>query len=512
MALVPRGCDSRMTAAMNGRISTGAPAASFDEAIAAYESGEREGLLPSLDSAVSGRTPDARLWHLHGLVLRDLGRREEALPSLTKAAELAPGSARIAHALALTLNEAGLPSLEAFGRALRLAPSDTAILLGMTAAFVAHGEADSAIAGLERILSRSPHWVDGHGLLARLRWAQGEREGFTRSFEAAVTTVPQLVPLWQQWLVMLVHAEQFDEALRVIALGRAAIGDLPLFAGNQAIVAAETGDSERAEALFEPFADSDDATLQVRRVRHYLRWGRPADADSIISRWTDRPETAFMFWPYASIAWRILGDPRWDWLEGDDRFVGVYDIADRIPPLDILADKLRSLHTLTGQPLEQSLRGGTQTDGDIFLNIDPVLVELREAIRQTVAEHVARFPPADERHPMLGPPRQPIRFSGAWSVRLQSGGFHANHIHPMGWISSAFYVVLPQDLGEDGAGVLTLGDPNASTLKLDLGPYRVIEPKPGRLVLFPSFSWHGTRPFGDGERMTVAFDVAVPTA
>nr|MBA3577233.1 hypothetical protein [Sphingomonas sp.] len=249
--------------------------------------------------------------------------------------------------------------------------------------------------------------------------------------------------------------------------------------------------------------------VQVRRVRHYLRWGRPGEADQIISEWIGRPE-AFMFWPYASVAWRMMSDPRWEWLEGDDRFVGIYDIADRLPPLDMLADTLRRLHTLSGQPLEQSLRGGTQTDGDIFTHIDPVLVQLREAIRETVAEHVSNFPPHVDGHPLLGPPRQPIRFSGGWSVRLQSQGYHANHVHPLGWISSALYIVLPDDLGQSEAGYLALGEAKAPTFQVDLPAFRTIEPKPGRLVLFPSYMWHGTRPFGGGERMSVAFDVAVP--
>jgi hypothetical protein len=36
----------------------------------------------------------------------------------------------------------------------------------------------------------------------------------------------------------------------------------------------------------------------------------------------------------------------------------------------------------------------------------------------------------------------------------------------------------------------------------------MVEPKPGRLVLFPSYMWHATRPFRAGERITVAFDIA----
>ena len=39
-----------------------------------------------------------------------------------------------------------------------------------------------------------------------------------------------------------------------------------------------------------------------------------------------------------------------------------------------------------------------------------------------------------------------------------------------------------------------------------------VEPKPGMLVLFPSYMWHGTIPFsGDQTRMTFAFDL-VPKA
>jgi Flp pilus assembly protein TadD len=481
----------------------------FDEALAAFEAGSGASLLDRIEATLRAGSTDARLWLLHGLILRDLDKREEALVSLDRAAQLAPDRPRIARALARTRFEAGLPSLDAYGRALRLAPTDTELLAEMTAAFVAEGEADSAIAGLDRILSRSPHWAEGHSLLAKLRWTQGERENFARSFEAAVAAMPRNLDLWREWLIAILHAEQWDEARRVIQEGRSKIGDTVIFAANEAIVAAETGEYERAEALFAPFVDSPDVTVQVRRVRHYLRWGRPLDADAIIGNWSSRPE-AYMFWPYASIAWRILSDDRWQWLEGDERFVGVYDIAELLPPLDLLADKLRSLHSLKGQPLEQSLRGGTQTEGDIFMRLDPLLVQLREAIRATVARHVAQLPEPDPTHPLLGPPRAPIAFSGSWSVWLRSGGFHANHVHPRGWISSALYILLPPDLGDGEAGFLTLGDPTAPTMQLGMSPFRTVEPKPGRLALFPSYMWHGTKPFGEGERITVAFDVAVP--
>lgn len=478
----------------------------YASAVEAFGAREYQAGLAMLDPFVEAGPVDYRFWHLRGLLLRALDRREEALQSLERAVAIDPSAKSAAHALARTLNEAGLPAVQAYGRALQLAPADQEIVAGLASAFIAAGEPETALSGLQRILERSPHWAEGHVLLAKLRWAQGEREGFTRSFEEALRKRPQDIALRRDQIHALIHAEHWDDVLKAIDEGRAAMGDNEIFAVNEAIVYSETGDTERAEALFEPFAEFDDAPVQVRRVRHYLRSGRPEEADRIIAKWSERPE-AFMFWPYASIAWRVLGDPRWEWLEGDERFVGIYDIAGRLPPLDVLAETLRRLHTLSGQPLEQSLRGGTQTDGDIFTHIDPVLVQLREAVRDTVAEHVANFPPHDEGHPLLGPVRAPIRFSGAWSVWLRSHGFHANHVHPKGWISSALYVVLPPDTGEDEAGFLTLGDPSSPTLKLDVPPFRTVEPKPGRLVLFPSYMWHGTRPFGQGERMTVAFDV-----
>jgi len=490
-------------------IKTVVPEAVLRDAIAALKTPRADHMLPLVEQALHQSPNDFRLWHVHGLILRQLDRRETAIPSLQRALRIEPRAAIVAHGLARTLFEAGLPSVEAYGRALELAPGDPIIIAGMTSALFAAGEGDAAISGLEQIVARSPLWVEGHKQLSELRWMNGEREGFTRNFDEALKLHPTNYGLRLEQILALLHAEHWDKLLAVIASGRSAMGDLPLFAANEAVCYAELGETERADLLFEPFKDIEDVPLQARRIRHLIRSGRPDEAAKIIDRWLDHSE-AKTFWPYASVAWRLTGDPRWEWLEGDERFVGVYDIADRLPPLDTLAATLRALHKARGQPLDQSVRGGTQTDGNLFFHIDPMLVALREGIRAVVAEHAASLPARDPRHPLLRSPRSPIAFSGAWSVRLQPGGKHSNHVHPMGWLSSALYIALPPDLGKDQAGWLTIGEPQAQ-LQLDLPPLRIIEPKPGRLVLFPSTMWHGTRPFQVGERLTVAFDVATPT-
>jgi hypothetical protein len=56
-------------------------------------------------------------------------------------------------------------------------------------------------------------------------------------------------------------------------------------------------------------------------------------------------------------------------------------------------------------------------------------------------------------------------------------------------------------------GWLKFGEP---PYELDLkGPIRrTLQPRPGTLVLFPSYLWHGTIPFHAGQsRTTIAFDV-----
>jgi tetratricopeptide (TPR) repeat protein len=479
------------------------------DAIAALRTPHAAAMLPDIERALRQSPWDARLWHLQGLIHRAQDRRELAIPALRKAVELAPGDPLIAHGFARALHEAGLPSVDAYASALRLTPGNTTLLAGLVSALLAERRIAEAIAGLERALERAPQWVEGHVLLCDLRWLEGERDGFARSFDEALALHPSDLALRRQQILTLLHAELYDEALARIAEGRRVLGDNILFDVNEAIVWSETGDRERADALFERLKDLADGSTQIRRVRHLLRSGRPADAVAAMEPWLESAE-AFGFWPYAATAWRMTGDPRSEWLEGDERFVGIYDIADRLPPLDKLAGTLRALHTTKGQPLVQSVRGGTQTDGHLFHMIDPTIVALRNAIREVIGEHVARLPASDPAHPLLGPPREPISFSGAWSVRLQAGGFHSNHVHPLGWISSALYIVLPPDLGRDQAGWLTLGEPTTSSFPLDLPPTRLVEPKPGRLVLLPSWMWHGTRPFGEGERLTVAFDVAVP--
>jgi hypothetical protein len=279
----------------------------------------------------------------------------------------------------------------------------------------------------------------------------------------------------------------------------------------EAIAASEQGQVERANLLFDKLAPDDRDDIAVWHVRHLLRAGRLDEAIALIDRELDGERVAH-FAPYASIAWRLANDPRSDWLEGSGKLVSIFDLSARLPPLDRLAEVLRSLHIAPGEFLDQSVRGGTQTDGPLFSRLEPEIQALRAAVVSAVDEYRSQLAPADSTHPLLRERRdRPVRFSGSWSVRLRGAGYHTNHVHPQGWISSALYVALPERAEADppDAGWLKIGEPPPG-IGVNLAATRLIEPKPGRLVLFPSWMWHGTAPFSAGERLTVAFDVRQP--
>jgi uncharacterized protein (TIGR02466 family) len=213
-------------------------------------------------------------------------------------------------------------------------------------------------------------------------------------------------------------------------------------------------------------------------------------------------------------AWRMLGDERDEDLNGYDSLIRVYDLA---PPEGFsnmesfnaeLNAWLDRMHPTTREYLDQSLRNGSQTPDKLFGAGHDLVERLQRRIRETIARHIAEMK-EDDKHPLLSRRARHFDYTGSWSSRLRDCGFHTNHIHPEGWISSCYYVALPKAVAdtEGRQGWIKFGEP-ALDVTLENPIRRAIQPKPGRLVLFPSYMWHGTIPFHDTEpRTTIAFDV-----
>jgi uncharacterized protein (TIGR02466 family) len=216
----------------------------------------------------------------------------------------------------------------------------------------------------------------------------------------------------------------------------------------------------------------------------------------------------------AETAGRLVGDTQAAALCDYDAMVGEYMIErpDGWPALAAyladLAAALQAVHTYQRHHSDQSLHGGSQTTYLLTGSADPAIQAFFRAVDAPIRRHMAALGQGPD--PLRRRNSAAYRIHGAWSVRLKPGGYHRDHFHSEGWLSSAFYVETPtQALDRDHQGWLRLGHPPFPT-EPPLAPKRYVRPAPGKLVLFPSYMWHGTEPFTTDEaRMTIAFD-AVP--
>ena len=174
-----------------------------------------------------------------------------------------------------------------------------------------------------------------------------------------------------------------------------------------------------------------------------------------------------------------------------------------------LAAELQGLYRFHTHPLFQSVRGGSQLPLLAAELSRPLIGMLFHAIDVAIRRYIARLNADDD--PLRARNTGRAGMTGAWSVRLRSGGHHADHVHPHGWLSSsACYIALPPTIGDGApgrAGWLRFGRPGAKTdPALDADHF--VRPRAGLLVLFPAYMWHGVEPFeSDQPRLTVAFDV-----
>lgn len=454
----------------------------------------------------------ATLWQWSGLLNRALDRHEAAMAGFSRAACLAPTSALIHHSLARTQLEAGLHAVTAFDTALYYGPTDASVLLGRVAALLACGRATCALSEIDAILVKNPGWIAGHETAAKLRWSTGQQEEFLTSLDLALQMHPRDHELWRLKVNLLMQAQQYESALAAISCAYSQIGDQRFLLVQRAAADGELGRIAEADAHYARLdAINDDSNNSVMRMRHLLRAGRIDEAAQYGERCIVR-NSANSIWPYLGVAWRLLNDRRWEWYEADHNLIKTYDIASTLPSLDELTHVLKQLHNTANRPLDQTVRGGTQTDGNLFRRLDAPIRSLRASVLDAVHTYLGQLAPVQVGHPTLAQPRdRMVRFAGAWSVRLTSCGFHVSHTHPLGWLSSVFYVELPSSIEDcdQQDGWLVLGSPPPELLT-GLPPIRAIKPKVGQLVLFPSTMWHGTSPFREGERLAVAFDIAQP--
>ncbi len=511
----------------------------FDEAEAAY----RQAL------ALWAGYPEA---HFNlGLLHEARGRPQDAIAELREAVHLQPDYLQARTRLAVLLQRAGQPQeslreLEAAGaadsfeaqyyrggaltalrrhdeavaaleQAAKLRPDSLETTLAMAAALREAGRNDEALAAYWRAMEMRPDRLATHEEMNRLAWTTGRHDLYLRSFAYVRERRgpdPELLQVEAAFHLRRdghAAAERLLREARALAPGR---GDVA------ALLARTVAGQGRFEEAYPLFIEAINAAPGI--VLHRVEFGFALLRDHQAREALAVFDQALRISPFdqlvlagLSLAYRELEDQRYHALVDFSRYVRIYDLQGPPGARDTarfnqaLAQELESLHTVKVEPIEQTLRGGTQSTGKLFDERLPMVQHLRESVEQAIADYTKQLDP-NLLHPVAMRNAAQLRFAGSWSCRLASGGFHNNHVHPQGWLSSAYYVRLPEQVQDDKhrPGWLKFGESNLALGARD-APGQALKPVVGRLVLFPSFFWHGTVPFTDGgDRLAVAFDVA----
>ena len=463
---------------------------------------------------------DPELATQHVTALIALGRQAQALSLYGKLAGDAPDDPALAQALAIALNAVGRHAQagQIAHRALARGSGTATLCLTYAKSLMAQGASERAETALRDCLRAEPRLTEAHNGLAQLIWARtGDLAKATETLDQALQRFGNDDALWATKAAILQGAGDARAAHECLApraerpqappvlLVRAGLSALEFDPGQALSLA------ERAMRLL-PDDTSARNLLAAAQLGVGDAKGALQNCEALLTR---TPDDQYLLALQAT-ALRLLGDKRYAQLCDYESLILPLPVEPPAPWADLprfladLAASLDRLHDPDGHALLfQSLRHGTETTQDLARSADPAVRGLFQAFAAPVErylEHIGQG--ADALRRRNG---GKWRFNGSWSVRLRDRGFHMSHVHPRGWISSAFYVELPDVMADarTDEGVLSFGKPGILTTPPLKAEYAV-RPTPGMLVLFPSYFWHGTVPFRSPQpRLTVAFD-AVP--
>lgn len=457
-----------------------------------------------------------------GGTLNDLGRPKEAEMVLRKGLAANPKNPRQAaafeHNLAVSLN-----LQRRFDEALVLFDSAQAKVSDMpyvdynrAHALQFLGRFDEAVEGYRRALARSPLHLAAHHDLNDLLYRMGRDEEFLASYDEAALLYPDVGELALGKAKYQFQREDFEGARENFERASFLLPAHVAPHDGLALLFARMGDYAGAAKEHEIALriEPQNAHLWRNYAETLLRAGEPerglTAAEEALAL-EPMHQAAIAIW---GTALALLEDPRNELVNDYAKFVvpfeleapeGYRDMESFNRDLNACLDRM---HRDKREMLDQTLRGGTQTFDNLFGKGTDLVERLRARIDEAVADYIARLD-SDDDHPFLKRRRGQFEYAASWSARLHDCGYHTNHVHSKGWISSAYYVALPDSVSdaEGKQGWLKFGEPNFDAgLKNPIR--RTIQPRAGTLVLFPSYMWHGTIPFRSQQsRTAIAFDV-----
>lgn len=378
---------------------------------------------------------------------------------------------------------------------------------------------DASVVANQTALGEPASAVPAFQNIMQALWMQGKWHEAQDHIDEYLQQAGQTVPMYAAAARLLDKADDKKGAQAMLARCVAHHGPQPDILAARARFKLQEGDMEAAytDALAALTARPGDINLMADYADSALATGRH---DEAMTAATEALKTVpnNQFWIGVKVTtMRALGQD-YKYYTDPDKFVvpfqleppeGYGDLKEYNAALKAALDEM---HGLSEHPLNQSLRNGTQTVADLRFVDHPILKAHYKALEKPIREYMKMLG-NDQEHPFLRRNTGEYLITGSWSVKLRKKGFHVSHVHPEGWISSAYYVDVPDEVADTQkkAGWIHFGKPPFPVVGQDgqeLGYEKIIQPTQGTLVLFPSYMWHGTNPLEkDASRMTLPIDV-----
>jgi len=454
----------------------------------AHETGELDEAIKLLSAAVRHAPPQetGALEDL-GLLFLQSGEQEKAEDALRRAVAINPTGIVALTRLGSTLITCGrsAEAVDVLARARAVAPDDPQVAYALAHAHLESSEFDAAVTAADAALELRPDdpptlIVKGVALFQLARYPEA-----VAALDAAVAAMPEDANAWFHAGRARAAAGSRDAAIEAYERAATLAPDLALVFSQLANLYSAAGQPERAQEVADAFLARHPTSASLLLVKGLaLRdAGHAAAADALLGLDT-----------------LVAAEP----IETPSRFddLAAFNAA--------LERMIRSHPSLERVHTNRATRNGVQT-GSLMIEPAPEMKALARAIDGRVrALKVALRAAGHGDHPWVK--HAPGHwFVNAWAVVLGDQGYQLPHIHPEAWLSGVYYVATSADgmgptHGEDGW--LELGCLPDQLVAQAPQPKRRLEPRPGLLVTFPSFTCHRTLPFtGRGARISIAFDV-----
>ncbi|HEY5237742.1 MAG TPA: tetratricopeptide repeat protein, partial [Rhizomicrobium sp.] len=378
-----------------------------------------------------------------------LGRHKEAETIARAALAQAPRDPRwhaaLKHNLGISLSEQQRyeEAIHAFDDVQALAPDLPLADYNRANTLQSMGRISEAETAYARAISRDPLDYKAHRALNELLYRM-ERPEFLDSYDVAAKAHPESAELFAEKGKLLLLSGRYEEACENFARTLKLAPDHAVARDGLGSALTRLGRFSQAAGEYEILLARHPSDVDVRCnfVESLLRAGDTKKGIEIA-------EETLTLAPYNQLtlalwgtAMRQSGDVREEELNNYEEFVQVCDLD---PPEGFsdmesfnraLNAYLDRLHWDRREHINQTSRMGTKTAGKLFGANHNLVEGLKKRIDDAVSTYIAHLKES-EAHPLHARRTREFLYSGSWSTRLSDHGFHTNHVHPKGWISSA---------------------------------------------------------------------------